>query len=172
MKPAFYAMIAVTAITTLLTGCSSIAVMKPVAKIELTDKSKALVNVVRPRIFIGDGANMEAWDGNNFIGTLEAGTMLQYVTTPGEHMFMVASVQGGKWAHRAMNLQAGEVYYIKPNTQPFVGLALGAAEPTDPRIVTWKAELTPMAIDTEQTKEIPKEKIDEATRNWNEFKTK
>lgn len=155
----------------IMSGCSSLATMKTTEKVDVVDDKKALVNIVRPRIFLGDGVNMEVWDGSQFIGTLKAGSMIQYVTSPGEHNFMIDPTQGGKWAYKNMKLEAGKTYYLKPNTAPFVGLILGVAEPTDARVVEWNNGLTPLAIDKNKSKAVPQKNIEEAESNLNSFKT-
>lgn len=157
--------IGVAALALLFSGCSTLAVMHPVERVAGPKPESALVNFVRPSIFLGDGVNFEAWDGNTFVGTLKSGTMVQHDATPGEHVFMVNPTQGGTWALMKMTVEAGKTYYIKPNTAPFVGLNLGLAAPTDPRIATWNGGLTPMAIDKAKSNPVPQEKIDEASRN-------
>jgi len=155
-----------------LGGCSSLAKMKTVNKIESIDSEKSMVSIVRPHIFLGDGVNFEVWDGNKFIGTLEAGSMIQYVTLPGEHDFMIDPTQGGRWAHKNMNLEAGKTYYLKPNTVPFVGLKLGVAQPTDTRIDKWNKGLTPLAIDENKSKIVPQKNISEAESILKKIKMK
>lgn len=153
-----------------LGGCSSLAKMKTVNRIESVDSQKSLVSIVRPRIFLGDGVDFEVWDGNKFIGTLEAGSMIQYLTLPGSHDFMIDPTQGGVWAHKNLNLEAGKAYYLKPNTIPFVGLKLGIAEPSDIRIEKWNEGLTPLAIDEVKSKAVPQKNINEAEANLKKLK--
>ena len=171
MKNFFYLSFCVAAFS-IMSGCSSLATMKTTEKVGAVGETKALVNIVRPRIFLGDGVNFEVWDGSQFIGTLKAGSMIQYVTLPGEHDFMIDPTQGGKWAYKNMKLEAGKTYYLKPNTAPFVGLILGVAESTDERIVQWNKELTPLAIDKNKSKAVPQKNIEEAESNLNSFKVK
>jgi hypothetical protein len=155
-----------------LGGCSSLAKMKTVNKIDNIDNEKSMVSIVRPHIFLGDGVDFEVWDGVKFIGTLEAGSMIQYVTAPGEHDFMVDPTQGGAWAHKNINLEAGKTYYLKPNTIPFVGLKMGVAKPTDTRIKKWNDGLTPLAIDESKSKAVPQKNIDEAKAILEKIKAK
>jgi len=145
-----------------ITGCSSLAKMKTVNKVDQVNDKEALVNFVRPRIFLGDGVDFEVWDGDKFIGTLAAGSMIQYLTLPGEHDFMIDPTQGGAWAYKNIVVEAGEKYYLKPNTVPFVGLKLGIAESTDIRIDKWEKGLDPIGIDTIKSKPVPQKNIDEA----------
>lgn len=155
-----------------LGGCSSLAKMKTTQVIKNVDNKSSMVSIVRPHIFLGDGIDFEVWDGNKFIGTLKAGSMIQYVTTPGEHDFMIDPTQGGDWAHINLDLKAGETYYIKPNTIPFVGLRLGVALPDDVRIKKWNKQLTPLAIDKYQSKPVPQENIIEAEVTLKAIKSK
>lgn len=132
----------------------------------------ALVNFVRPAIFMGDGVDFEAWDGNKFVGTLKAGSMIQHHATPGEHTFMVDPAGGGAWAVRKMTLEAGKTYYLKPNSTMVLGLQLGLAEPTDERISVWNKVLTPMGVDKGRSKQVPQEAIDKANHYMNNGKSK
>lgn len=153
-----------------LGGCSSLAEMKVVNKIESVSSGESLVSFVRPHIFLGDGVDFEVWDGNKFIGTIEAGSMIQYVASPGEHNFMIDPTQGGAWAHKNIYLEPGKRYYLKPNTIPFVGFRLGVASPTDKRIDKWNKGLTPLAIDKIKSKAVPQKNIIEAEANLQQFK--
>lgn len=152
-----------------MSGCSSLAEMKEVDRVVNVNSNSSMVNIVRPHIFLGDGVDFEVWDGSLFIGTLEAGSMIQYITTPGKHHFMIDPTQGGDWAHKSIELKKGEKYYIKPNTIPFVGLKIGVAESTDSRISKWDKGLTPLAIDKNKSKEVPQKNIDEAKKYLKSF---
>ena len=154
---------------TITSGCSSLAEMKEIERIDNINDGNSMVNIVRPHIFLGDGVDFEVWDGSTFIGTLEAGSMIQYVTSPGDHNFMIDPTQGGEWAHKNINLKKGEVYYLKPNTIPFVGLKIGVALPTDPRIKKWDKNLTPLGIDKQKSKKVPQKNIDEAKTYLKKF---
>lgn len=146
------------------TGCSSLAVMKPAVKVDEVPDGKGLVNIVRPSVFFGDGIKYEAWDGTTFIGTLEAGTMIQYVAEPGEHVFMVDPTNLPKWGRIILQVEPGETYYLKPNQIPFAGLILGIADADDERIPVWLESLTPVAIDQNKSKPVPQAYIDNAKR--------
>ena len=84
----------VVAVVFLTTGCSS--VMQKTAIVDHVDTNTAMVNFVRPSIFIGDGLDYDLWDGNKLIGVLGSGTIVQYKTTPGAHVFMS---KGRYWAY-------------------------------------------------------------------------
>lgn len=142
-----------------LSGCSGLAEMEKVGFVEHGEPDTTLVNIVRPRVYLGDGAKIEMWDGDKFIGTISAGTMIQYKTTPGHHVFMLY-VQGS-WAAAKGDLKPGSTYYLKPNSQ-FVGMNLGVAKPDDERLTIWNKKLTPIAIDKSTSKEVPQKSIDSA----------
>lgn len=138
-----------------ISGCSSLGTMKETIYVEKPANSMGLINIVRPAIFLGDGVKFETWDGATFIGTLKAGTMLQYAATPGIHCIMVDPTQGGGWGVAKVDVKPGSTTFIKPNTAPFVGLILGVADENDPRKAEWAKSLTPLVIDTARTKPIP-----------------
>lgn len=145
-----------------LTGCA-MAQMKEVAFVEQVNNETAMVNFVRPKVFWAGGAEAEIWDGSKFIGTLSEGTMIQYQTTPGPHVFMVF-MQGfwGRSVHGS--LEAGKTYYIKYNHGVFNVFSLNAADATDPRIKIWNEVLTPVTIDTSSSKPVPQDLIDAAKK--------
>lgn len=148
-----------------ISGCSSLGTMKKATYVEKPTNNMGLINIVRPNIFLGDGVKFEAWDGNKFIGTLSAGSMLQYSATPGRHCIMVDPTQGGAWAAIKVEVKANSSLFIKPNTAPFVGLILGVADENDPRKAEWIKDLTPMIIDTANTKPVPEKAINKAIAN-------
>ncbi len=143
-----------------LAGCiGGLAKMERVAFMDEAVADEALVNIVRPRVFLGDGANTDMWDGDKFIGTLGAGKMIQYKATPGYHVFMVY-VQG-QWGAARGELKPGKTYYLKVN-QGYSRIILGVAKSNDPRIERWNAKLTPVAIDDSRLKDIPQKFVDKA----------
>jgi len=147
--------------------------MKPVERISVPEKNMALINFVRPKVFFGDALDYEVCDGTKFIGTLKAGTMVQYVTPPGDHHLMINPTGGssGKWGYKQLSIETGRVYYVKPNLIPYAGMELGLAESSDNRIETWNTSLQPMAVDKSATASVPQERIDEANTNLSKFKT-
>lgn len=150
----------------LITGCGSLAVMKPTAPLVDVEPSKAVVNFVRPKVFYGDGVNHEIWHGTTFVGTLAAGTMIQYATEPGEQAFMLDSKNNG-WAYLKINLVEGKFHYVKSNLQFVGGAQMGVARDSDPRIEEWKKELTPVRIDVDRSKEIPESVRKDAEKHFN-----
>jgi hypothetical protein len=143
------------AVVIMLTGCAGLGNMKEVAFEDRVEPSVAMVNFVRRSVFQGDGAKVEVWDGDNFIGTLAAGRLLQYTAQPGDHTFMVY-VQGS-WGVAAGDLRAGKSYYLKFN-MPGFGIGLGVAKADDPRIEEWNT-MTTVTLDEAAPKEIPEKYI-------------
>ncbi len=111
------------AIVLLTTGCSS--VMQKASIVDRVDANTSMVNFVRPSIFLGDGLDYDLWDGDKFIGALGSGTIVQYKTSPGLHVFMA---KGSHWAYVKADLAAGKQYFIKLNVLPFGGLVLSAID--------------------------------------------
>jgi hypothetical protein len=145
-----------------VTGCSSLGVMDKTEFQETPNENTAIINIVRPNIFLGDGVKFEAWIGTTFIGTLKAGSMLQYAVTEGTHCVMVDTTQRGKWAVLPIEVKANSSYYVKPNTIPFVGFKLGLANDEDARKEVWAKKLKPYVINKNKTKPIPQKVIDKA----------
>ncbi len=165
----FFFKCALVLLPIILSGCSSLAVMKHAEKITGATSETALINFVRPHILMGDGVAFEVWDGSNFVGTLKSGAMIQYVANPGSHCFMIDPTSGGPWAHMNINVEASKVYYIKPNTG-FVTFVLGLADASDERIPSWNKSLTPITIDKSKTKDLPIEAVEKAKQNVENFK--
>jgi len=131
-----------------LTACTigGLAKMKPTSHIDEIPKNLAVVNFVRPPVFRGDMVAYDIWDGEVFIGTLVAGTMIQYITDPGDHVFLVDQQHAG-WGYTELKVNTGEIYYLKPNNNPFGGGPnLGIAKSDDPRIQEWKNTLSPVMV--------------------------
>jgi hypothetical protein len=118
-------------------GCASVP-MKQVKVITAPPPETVLVTFVRQSIFAGDGIKVDVWDGTHYIGPLAAGTLVQYRTTPGEHLFVGAAEN---WSYATGSLVAGKQYFIKANMFPGIGVARvawGVAEATDQRIPKWR----------------------------------
>jgi hypothetical protein len=134
-----------------LMGCAGLGNMKKVDFEKTVEPDMVMVNIVRRSIFAGDGAKVEVWDGDKFIGTLSAGKLLQYETMPGDHVFMVY-VQGS-WGVAKGELKAGKTYYLKFNSG-FGAVSLGVAKHDDPRIEEWNT-MTTVKIDENSPKKVP-----------------
>jgi hypothetical protein len=113
----------VLATVLLTTGCSS--VMQKSTIVNHVDGNMSMVNFVRPHIFLGDGVDYDLWDGDKFIGVLGSGTIVQYKTSPGAHVFMS---KGRYWAYVKADLAGGKQYFIKLHVLPFGGLVLSAID--------------------------------------------
>lgn len=135
-----------------LTGCAGLGNMKAVEFQTEAKPDMATVNIVRRSVFMGDGAKVETWDGDKFIGTLSAGKLLQYHATPGVHTFMVY-VQG-YWGVAKGELKPGKSYYLKFNMSGWGPVSLGVAKSTDPRIAEWNTMNT-VSIDESSPKVVP-----------------
>lgn len=144
-----------------LAGCAGLGNMKNVKFQKEIEPDMAMVNIVRRSVFMGDGAKVEAWDGDKFIGTLSAGKLLQYKATPGIHTFMVY-VQGS-WGIAKGELKPGKTYYLKFNMSGWGPISLGVAASDDSRIAEWNT-MTTVAVDESAPKSIP-EKYINAARN-------
>jgi hypothetical protein len=61
-----------------------------------------VVTFVRESVWMGDGIHFYLWDGETFIGTLSAGTLVQYRVAPGPHVLMANSEN---WSYVKADLQ-------------------------------------------------------------------
>lgn len=122
-------------------GCAALK-MEDTKVVETVPADKVVVTFVRPSIVLGDAYSVYLWDGDHFIGALSAGTMIQYETTPGEHLFLGRSEN---WTYATGNLEAGRRYLIKANMFP--GFAMRAAfasmPATDERLPGWYRDYRP-----------------------------
>lgn len=124
----------------LLGGCAG-APMREAKFSPTADASQSLVTFVRESIFMGDGIHVYLWDGESFIGTLSAGTLVQYRVAPGPHVFMASSEN---WSYVKADLKPGKHYVIKANMFPGFGTARSALVPvetSDERLGTWPTKL-------------------------------
>lgn len=56
-----------------LTGCSGLSKMKVVEFDSEVGAGETLVNIVRRNAFLGDGAQVDVWDGDKTIGSISPG---------------------------------------------------------------------------------------------------
>ena len=61
--------------------------MSQVPPAEPPDANHAVVTFMRPSSF-GGAIQFGIWDGENFVGILSAGSSIQYLAEPGEHLFL------------------------------------------------------------------------------------
>ena len=144
-----------------LSGCAGLGNMKEVEFQTEAKSDMATVNIVRRAVFMGDGAKVEAWDGDEFIGTLSAGKLLQYEANSGLHTFMVY-VQGS-WGVAKGELKSGKSYYLKFNMSGWGPISLGVAKSTDKRIPEWNTMDT-VSIDKSSPKNVPEKYIVKARK--------
>jgi hypothetical protein len=129
----------------LLGACASVKMQKA-PLVSAPQANTALVTFVRPFIFLQDGTSIDIWDGERFIGALEAGTLVQYEVEPGQHLFLT-KLGAGSWSYTTANLLPGKRYFIKANIYMgfrSAGVVLGIVSKTDPRIEEWQSKLNPM----------------------------
>jgi hypothetical protein len=156
----------------LLGGCAG-APMRPAKFNAATEPSQAIVSFVRESVFLGDGAHLYIWDGDAFVGTLSAGTLVQYRVAPGPHVFMASSES---WSYVKADLQPGKHYIIKANVFPGVLTMRSVLVPvknTDERIKTWPTKLKVMEVVPEKKDkyiqaQVPK--VRTALQNFNDGK--
>ena len=164
--------IALCATLLLLAGCVAVP-MRPAKYDATAEPSQATVTFVRESIYLGDGYHLYLWDGETFVGTLSAGTLVQYRVAPGPHVFMAASES---WSYVKADLQAGKHYVIKANMIPGVMTMRSVLAPvknTDERIQTWPRKLKVMEVvpdkkDAYVQEQVPK--VRTALQNFNDGK--
>ena len=129
-------------------GCAAIP-MNDTEAVAVVPADKVVVSFIRPVIMIGEAIPLYLWDGDHFIGALGSGKMVQYVTSPGEHLFLG---QSENWTYASGSLQAGKRYLIKANMFPgFTMRAAFASMPaTDPRMAEWYKYKPKVAPETER----------------------
>jgi hypothetical protein len=119
-----------------LAGCQSVPT-RNVERLRAPPEGQVLVSFVRTSMLTMDSQTVHIWDGDHYIGPLNAGRVLQYVTTPGEHLF-IGRIEN--WTYAAGSLEAGRHYHIKANITPMIGsprVHFGVALATDERIAGW-----------------------------------
>ena len=108
----------------LLSGCAS-SIMVDVTPIA-SDQTHALVTFLRPTKFFGGGIQFGIWDSDKFVGILAAGSYVQYLADPGEHLFLG---RAENWSYVKATLEAGKSYYIIGTVFPGVMVARIAFNP-------------------------------------------
>jgi hypothetical protein len=138
----------IAALAVLSTGCSSIR-MVDAQSTKVVPDGKVLITFVRQSVWMGDGIPVDLWDGEHYIGVLGPSEIVQYVTTPGEHLFLG---NAENWTYASGSLVANKRYYVKANV--FMGfatarVAFGVAENSDDRVEKWHEEYAAMAAPEE-----------------------
>lgn len=131
-----------------LWGCAS-AIMQPAPTLAAPETSQALVTFLRPTYF-GGAIQFGIWDEDRFVGILSAGSYVQYLAAPGEHVFLA---RAENWSYVRARLEGGRRYYILGKVFPGVWKARVAfdpvrrADPTgDDEIERWLEELKPTEV--------------------------
>ena len=155
----------------MLQGCASVS-MQPATLVTTVPADKALVTFVRPSVFAGDGVGVDIWDGDHYIGGLNAGTLVQYMTTPGHHLFLGNTEN---WSYTEANLEPGKQYFIKANLFPGIlygRVALGVPKNDDKRFATWLKydPKTPNAADLKAVEEKKHAEVETVIKNFDEGK--
>jgi len=134
----------------LFTGCGS----HMMAKTDLiaVDNQQAVVTFVRPSLF-GGAIKFGIWDREKFIGILTANSLMQYKTSPGEHLFIA---QAENWSYVRAELQAGKHYMIVGKVFPGLWKARVALDPVkkgdkdNKQVENWLAKVKPTAVISEK----------------------
>lgn len=135
-----------------LTGCASVQ-MQETPLIAKPSENKAIVNFVRPAIFLGDGISLDIWNGKNYVGALGAGKLIQIEVDPGKHLFLA---NAENWTYASCDLQAGKQYFIKTNIFPGIvsgRVALATVKSDDTRVPEWLSSLKPITAAEKERKE-------------------
>ena len=143
----FSLLAAIAVCVLLLSGCASSIMVNvvPVAP----NQTHALVTFVRPSKF-GFAIQFGIWDSDKFVGVLSAGSCVQYLAEPGEHLFLG---RAENWSYVKAELEAGKSYYIIGTVFPGIWKARIAFNPvikgdstTQEEVERWKRDLKPTAI--------------------------
>ena len=150
--PRFYQSVLLVLTVLTLSGCAS-SMMHKVEPVGLESQpDKALVTFMRPSFF-GGAIQFGIWDSDNFIGVLSAGSSVQYLAEPGDHVFLG---RAENWSYVKAELEAGKQYFVIGRVFPGVWKARVALDPVNngdedvANIEKWQKELTPTAINAEQ----------------------
>ena len=132
----------------LMSGCAS-SVMTRTEPQALNNADRALVTFVRTSLF-GGAIQFGIWDGADFVGVLSAKSYVQYLATPGKHVFLA---RGENWSYVKADLEGGKEYFIIGKVFPGIWKARVALDPvvngdgtTQADIDKWLAELTPTKV--------------------------
>lgn len=99
------------------------------------DESTAVVSFIRRSVFMGDGWNYDVWDGDQYVGLLGAGKLLQHRASPGEHIYMLMARGIHVWAYMKANVVAGKEYFARAYPIPFSLQSVNSS--SDERVDTW-----------------------------------
>jgi len=117
-----------------------------------SDPSSALVTLLRPAGYFGEGSTVGMWDGRYFVGFLHSGELLQFRAAPGQHLLLADAEEN--WSYARADLRAGKEYFVRLNMFPGIlanRVALATVPKTDERIPGWLARLQPVAANRNDT---------------------
>lgn len=162
----------ITLLGMVLSACGS-HVMKPAGAMTEVDNNYALVSFVRPSAF-GGAIRFSIWDGEEFVGILTAGSMVQHRTTPGEHIFMA---HAENWSYVQANLEAGRHYIVEGKVFPGVWKArvgLAPIDVTQPRYgekaQKWVNGLKPITVKPELVDSYVTPRLPEVSKALNVYR--
>lgn len=157
-----------------LTGGCSFNTWRTALLREDAPSETALVTFVRPAVFMGDAVDAYVWDGSQFVGALGAGTLLQYTTKPGAHLFVGNGKEPESWAFVRADLQAGKQYILKMKVYPGIFSAqvgFTVVPKTDTRVSAWIQNLKPVTTNPEKMMSYSTEKQNAVDNAIYDFKT-
>jgi hypothetical protein len=113
-------------------GCGP-GLMMPAQRLTTPSPQYATVTFVRATTF-GFAVEFNLWDGENFIGVIDAKQYVQVQLPPGEHLFMA---RGENWSFVNANLEAGKKYVVLANVVPGVRKARVVLAPVTKTQAKW-----------------------------------
>ena len=157
----------------LLSGCAS-SLMMEVSPLDAPDNQHALVTFMRPSSF-GGAIQFGLWDSESFVGILSAGSSVQYLAKPGEHLFLA---RAENWSYVKADLEAGKQYFILGKVFPGVWRARVAFDPvtkgdgtTQAQIDKWLSKLKPTAVISEKFDDYATPRIAQVRTAVSDFKS-
>jgi len=164
----FFALLALL----LFSGCAS-SVMMASQPLVLDQPDKAMVTFMRPSYF-GGAIQFGLWDSDQFIGVLSAGNQIQYLTEPGEHLFLA---RAENWSYVKADLAAGKQYFILGNIFPGIWKARVALAPviipgnhTEAELAAWQQKLKPTQVIPEKFDAYKAPRVDQVRTAVAEFR--
>ena len=150
----------------------------------LEKNNKALVTFLMSSTLTSFGSSgqsitpveFDIWEKDRFIGALSKKTYFQYVTDPGEHLFIA---RGGNWSFVKANLDAGKRYYIFVNLYPSFmrrhGVVFQPVKKEDKELISeipeYLSELKAMSVIGTKHKEYERNKVEEIKNEIKIFET-
>lgn len=131
-----------------LTGCRK-PITQQVAPLKPPGDDKVLVTFLRPSIY-QNAIQFSVWDGDKLVGISKGGSYTQYLTEPGEHIFMA---RAENWSYVKADLLPGKEYFIIARTMLGFFKARVALDPINKgddaelaKLDKWMAKLRPIGM--------------------------